>query len=208
MEDKERNNLYRGFLLDLLQCSKISPYMSPIFINKKIREADIKLEDTDVPLVIEKKIILPKSDHDNVNSLGGLIALCKDPSEFYQLIYSGILYLFNRNDNSYLDKQIKGSIAHYFTSKSVSCEQSTKRKYAGVEFNLFSPYGNLLDNLIAEIALVIGERELLTVALTSGVRHLKYSIDSKGGNTKLGSKIISKFENLIYLFESLEALER
>lgn len=111
MEDRERNNLYRGFLLDLIQCSKISPYMSPIFINSKISNADIKLADTDVPLIMEEEIILPKSDHDNVNSLGGLIALCEDPSKFYQLIYSGMLYLFNRNENSYLDKQIKSSIA-------------------------------------------------------------------------------------------------
>lgn len=46
------------------------------------------------------------------------------------------------------------------------------------------------------------------VALSSRVNHLKYSLDSKSGNARLGSKIIFKFENLINLFESLEALEK
>lgn len=207
MNKKERNNLYQDYLIDLMRDSLLSENTSIDNIESKIRKAEVVIEDADEPFVNDGKIVLPRGNFEGVNSKEDLDTLCEDFKNLYQMLYGGMQFVTSRNESTFLEKQLKKSISKYLTVKSMDSEVS-KKSYADVEFSVLSPYSTILDNLIAELALIIGDRQMVTSALCNGFRHLKNSIDLASGKENLSNKFIAKFEQLAQLCENYDALER
>lgn len=188
MEKNEKQNIYLDKVKEELSLSDIRYYADlQKSFNLLDNHMDVVVSDGNEYQLSGNRLLLPKKystlktseDFDTLDE--------EDRFKFARLALQG--GGFNFRDDEY-NINFKSMVAGYFASKRVE-DGPCKIPYAGATFNVLTPYSNILETVMSEIAQIVSNKEL-SWALMCGSNRLYFIL--KEITKKSSSKFFDKLE--------------